>query len=1225
MLQAEAGLPRAAKVKAVSEDEAGGGSDSDTQAGERCAAHPGTRNDVWCGTCEAAICERCAGGAGHAGHSVDRMAAAYDDTFEAVEAMQVELVRRLGETRQRSALLDAAAAELAAAHGEARAAVERQAAAAAAAVDQAHAAARGRLQARVDECREWRGGLEETLRTVQLMVEELAAPQMVARRGRILALLGAVERARPGDWWAPLPRATPALAGLAQPAWHYAALHVPAALELGRRRGHVRAAGDPFSAHGMVWRAEARRTRGALGDPCLAVAVTCVAGCETAAYAVSVDVASAAGAPRLRPAAAAAALDGGGDDDDDGAPRLFRHEDHGHAWRAQAEREFAVCALDELEAAGALDAAGGVTVRVGVRPGSFREAARVQQERIRALEDQARAQRPPDALDPPAGHSARAPRRRRGSSSSGADGARGWATSPRAQQSRLRPRVPAEPPLCREWARQSSQPAIPLWPSPPESLGAAARRRANSGQAQGPPLLRLTRPPSPPPKQDHHRHRSPEKDPAAADHLKLGPPRLSLLSPPRTGSPSPPRLGSLSPPRFGSLGPVFRSGLNINPLGPSRLASLQINPLARVASSNCSQVSMAQSQPEFSRPQAEGAKPAGVLRRLSGWVRTTEGRVSQQARRAVRAAARQGAPGEQDGDGDGIGDWTMLDGTLSPGFCRLGTGGPAASPTAAIRRRCRPPSIPLPPVPPAAAAAAAASAEAEAALAEAEADGFDFDGMADIEREQAAVDARALAGAAALRPDDDDAAAAAAGLQARYDSIVQRVDALQLIANTVENSRDGFSEGTLRRISSELGVLRDDRIRRVVEARAALGGAVLPRPLTADSAAAGSARPAGLRKKAVTIAAADRPPSTPAALAAALERLDVGAGRYRSAAPAGLARSVVWPGSPPPYDSDDDDDDDDAGLAWPGSPRPPEIQGARPRAQTASPPMQPAPPALVAARRSSISIDAVCSPGSAQRQRQLQITLPPQPLPPQLTPQLTPQATRRAGVLKAGQTKRVVLARPAPPADGGPDPHAGDGPGDLSDGLCARPAGRRQPRAARKRVRFPEEQRLLETIRLIDPAAAQSLETRGALPAPPPPPPPIPPPLDLDDVFSAPASPEDFASATSLLLLPPQPAGCQQSCGADVVSDAYASGEDSDAASPACYEDAAGYEQTTSAGLPPLPPRPILLLHTNARGQAVGPNVGSAQSSPAADALTLGAANCSPSPPPPAELAPVAH
>ncbi|KAJ2798485.1 hypothetical protein H4R21_003914 [Coemansia helicoidea] len=38
-------------------------------------------------------------------------------------------------------------------------------------------------------------------------------------------------------------------------------------------------------------------------------------------------------------------------------------------------------------------------------------------------------------------------------------------------------------------------------------------------------------------------------------------------------------------------------------------------------------------------------------------------------------------------------------------------------------------------------------------------------------------------------------------------------------------------------------------------------------------------------------------------------------------------------------------------------------------------------------------------------------------------------------------------------------------------------------------------------------------------------------------------------------------------------------------------------------------------LHTNARGQAVGPNVGSAHSSPTMAAQALGAANCSPSPP----------
>ncbi|KAJ2691443.1 hypothetical protein H4R19_006369, partial [Coemansia spiralis] len=401
---------------------------------------------------------------------------------------------------------------------------------------------------------------------------------------------------------------------------------------------------------------------------------------------------------------------------------------------------------------------------------------------------------------------------------------------------------------------------------------------------------------------------------------------------------------------------------------------------------------------------------------------------------------------------------------------------------------------------------------------EADDDGFAFDGAADIEREQALVDARAAVGGGG----------GGDGLRARYDSILQRVDALQLIANTVENSRDGFSEGTLRRISSELGVLRDGRMRRFAEARALASGLSPPGPVLpavgglrralddADIDLFGSARrdetPVVGRKKSATFATdCEQPLPSPTLsahsgsldglagglLAESLERLDIGSAprRHHSHHQRQMSSDSSNSSAPP------------APLA---------LQQPRP---------------LLLAGRSSISIDAVRSPPP-----------PPPPLQQQLpssesldtgdeghlAPEhLTPQATRRGGILKAGRSMRVAPARlleqlPVPLAAidirtpqgagrfteyesgtsmGGASPLAGKSArsatlpplaGRASTSAAARRAldtppvtplptkamggGGRQARSARalrKCVRFPEEQRLLETIRLIDPQAAR--------------------------------------------------------------------------------------------------------------------------------------------------------
>ncbi|KAJ2759578.1 hypothetical protein IWQ56_005702, partial [Coemansia nantahalensis] len=448
----------------------------------------------------------------------------------------------------------------------------------------------------------------------------------------------------------------------------------------------------------------------------------------------------------------------------------------------------------------------------------------------------------------------------------------------------------------------------------------------------------------------------------------------------------------------------------------------------------------------------------------------------------------------------------------------------------------------------------------------------------------------------------------------RYDSIVERVDALQLIANTVENSRDGFSESTLRRVSSELGVLRDGRMRRLAEARTQLSGLSPPvprarprmaspliRPQTscdmyrasneppgiATAAGAGSQSPVVTRKKSATFASDfDEParlvepqPSPTLStrsgsldrlagglLADSLERLDIGsAGRLQQRRASDSSESSA---------------------------------SHQPRA----------PPVMLNAGYSSLSVDAVRP-------------LPPQPAraaaveadePPPATEQLTPQASRRGGILKAGRSRREAPARlPAGDPGGAVDFHTPQGPrrlaeceagampllaGRVSTSAVARrtldavsPAGGRQARSARslrKCVRFPEEQRLLETIRLIDPQAARSIESRAATAMSPRWQPPPPPPAFV--LPAATASADDLSSA-DLGSAPISPAACDSASSLDDSGSSSRRSEDA----VCCATE----------------------LHTNARGQAVGPNVGSAHSSPTMAAQALGAANCSPSPP----------
>ncbi|KAJ1673937.1 hypothetical protein EV182_004287, partial [Spiromyces aspiralis] len=66
-------------------------------------------------------------------------------------------------------------------------------------------------------------------------------------------------------------------------------------------------------------------------------------------------------------------------------------------------------------------------------------------------------------------------------------------------------------------------------------------------------------------------------------------------------------------------------------------------------------------------------------------------------------------------------------------------------------------------------------------------------------------------------------------IEARYQSLVERIEALQLISNTVANSRNGLTEGTLRRVTSEIAVLVDSR-RKHLQAAKTRGAITTPRP-----------------------------------------------------------------------------------------------------------------------------------------------------------------------------------------------------------------------------------------------------------------------------------------------------------------------------------------------------------------------------------------------------------
>ncbi|KAJ2808926.1 Tripartite motif containing 37 [Coemansia guatemalensis] len=1004
-------------------------------ASERCAAHPGSRNELWCEGCMEAICSHCAGSTKHQSHAVVKLSAAYDDTFEEVEAMQIKLVRRLTETRQRNALLDESLANLVSSLEQAQQALDEQLGRDIGAIEKEFERHQEKLQTEIDECAEWRGGLEETLNTVQMMVEEFTPAQLVTRRRRILGLLGAVERARPAKWWSWKQPPTAGLAEMAQPPWHYTTLYVPRVLELGRRRGHVRVISDPFSAHGMVWQVEARRSRGELGDSCLAVVATCVEGCQSPAFTVSVHVAAAEDpeadgmvTPRddsKRIAGARKALQAATEQE---TQRHFVQERRSHAWQTQPACEFVLCTLGELQGADVLDSGGGVTVRVGVQPESFRELARVQQERIRVLE-----QRQLDASGNGSGlaelGSMRPSRRRRESNDD-----YGWATSPRMAQ-RMEP----------VRMRQVAEPALPRIPQSPQSIQSQFTFTADSTR--------------------HNRYHSQPTGRCASssssnDSQAASPTPATKFIP--SSAPEPNTRLDLSGrdrSRTESLAQRLRKQAPVPfPLGAIRAQSAQ--PFTMPAAIE-SQASV--------HAQSDAGDRSGMLRRLSGWVRTTEGRVAQQARR-VRQQLSSSPEAQDTPKLDAIDDWTFLDMALSPTSPHASDSAPvslamqmaagaavsAGAPTSTKYQS--PPGIPLPPLPNTSKLGDQGPASYDS--------GFSFDGVADIEREQAKVDARAATISARSQQQRGKPAHSTEGegkLRARYDSLVERIDALQLIANTVENSRDGFTEGTLRRISSELGVLMDSRRRRFAEARALSSVITSPehldmglderkrcliRPQTTDGRRSISVGQAELQRATASLLssanthrqlAMDSPDDPLTACDVGLQDAP-GASTESNASIEGfggvlnarLSEHNSPTRSQAPLSDTTPTDGDKAAALDRINVRTPQGPGRFAEYVAATPP------------------PAAASAGSFVGKSGRSTTLPP------------------LAARYPGSSSSIVASRL-------PDISATT---PTRDNAASRQV--RSARALRKRVRFPEEQRMLETIRLIDPSVAQSIESHAA-------------------------------------------------------------------------------------------------------------------------------------------------
>ncbi|KAJ1801631.1 hypothetical protein LPJ59_000120 [Coemansia sp. RSA 2399] len=946
---------------------------------DRCATHPGTRNDLWCQTCESAICSRCIEGiAGHRAHSVVKLSVAYDDTYEAIEALQLQLVSSLAETRHRTALLDGALSDLDNAFAQASNQLDQRIQGDARTLEAQFDGMHGTLEDHQRDCLHWREGIEETLATVQSIMEQMSQAQAVAQREPVLRLMVTAVNARPQSWENDLMLDYTGLMRCVRPSRRYFAVSVPSIVDLGRKRGHVRVAGDPAPAHGAVWAAEVRRSRNELGEPCVAVTVTCVegpaAGGCNGTYIVGVGIAGLG-----------AALTEGEEDEEE---QHFAQW-HSAEWEQGHSHTFTVCTLDDLDKAGVISSSdGGIVVRVGVQPESFRALASTQAERIHVLEERLRKaekaaasaaeSRDDGVVAEHALCSVGKPSRRKRSDS------RGWATSPRPGAAQRRSDAH-------------------------QMFGRTAGGSRRPSLAPTLPLPMLPPSVSPPLSPTHLPLRSPslqyEPHSCLADEQPLSHRRaVSLTAKLRRQPPIPFPLTMRTHSVQSSvmLAPNNGSQMSVSSKGSSALA--------RLASSF-----------------GDDDKP-GMLRRLSGWMREG-GRGTQRARRGrqlVSGSRMQLSEGES--SGEEIDDWTFLDSeVLSPREPRE-PAEPADIEKKAVDR-CAAPLIPLPPIP--AMQAHQHTQETNDDEGEEEEDGFSFDGAADIEREQAAVDARR----ATHSQGGED-------LQARYNSIVQRIDAIQLIANTVENSRDGLlTEGTMRRISSELGVLMDGRRRRIEDARARAA------TTSTDLSLANSNNSRRL------MTTTDNEPY-------AREGGGGGSASRRSFSmdPADIRRAVAhaMAADLPPAN--------DKAEKYSPAASPPSKHNSNRRVSISSSSSRGGARTM---RRDSTSA-ASDAEGSQQQQQQQQ--------------QLTPQTRRQGGILKAGRTRRVMPTtarlQPLPGLVVTPDDSTQRRTSEASSSRALRSASNKP--VDRKHVRFPEEQRLLETIRLVDPQIAQSIETRVA-------------------------------------------------------------------------------------------------------------------------------------------------
>ncbi|ORX65672.1 hypothetical protein DL89DRAFT_270730 [Linderina pennispora] len=1085
---------------------------------DRCSVHPGMRNDYWCESCELAICELCIDtsidvptGTAHHSHAITKLAAAYDDTFEAIELMQVKLVNHLKDTRHRNALLDSAVSELADSYSQAQVAMDEQLLRDTERVETAFRDAQSSLEERIAECAAWRDDLDETLKMVQMMVEELSPAQTVAEREQILELLSISEQARPIDWEEPLPKVA-RIEEEVMPAWHYASVEVPDVMELGRKRGHVRVVSDAISAHGVVWQLEIRRSRSRLGTQCLSVVVNRIDGCENidGTFTVSVGLAKVSDSDC---------------ESESSALSRFRNESCNVWGQSSSSQTFNMCPLEDLKDSDTLTQSGSVSIRFGA------DRIRVLEEKLRAAEN-GKGDMEQAALE--------LIRRRRSD-------IRSWAASPRnPRRSEVKPdQMPI--PGFTFGARPSEMPsAVQLPPAllSPISHAAAGSSSNVSTSSEGQAQYQAEASSESTEKSSHQRsfsltaklRRQPPAPFPSSGHTR------SLTSTPSTQSSESSSLAYAS--------------------APSGSASVSVSP---------------------------NDDKAGVLRRLSGWVKTTEGRFVQHAKRVKKiASGHKGSPGAVDQQ-NSIDEWTFLDKSYSEALhCEAAehvadNGSPLAASTpgsAGTKPPPPPPQIPLPPPPFAADFGASDTVDDS---------GFAFDGAADIEREQMEVDARMesrrqkrammglggeqepLSPAALASPLKGSCAAGSPSpskksprqqldidseevLEERYKSIIQRFDALQLIANTVQNSR------TMRRVSSEINIVMEGRRRRLEEARSGgnttndpsprrtehpLNRATSPDSYTSPELDEGSSsgicanRYYALTKKQNPAQALSRrsismdPREINYALAGALGGMQAAAGDNPPLPKTDsdsmdlvkdlLSRSFSPPaGEPTLSPSSGTVDMKPASVSLPETTAmdpllSPEIKGASHNSAslTTSPRQQRARRCSITSVTSSTSSyqQVACSHGPRESSSSESVFQPAASnrngMPPIDLQHLTPQANKTGGILKAGRSRRSKPTRLHNIASvassfavsggdiiGSPLLKAGRSStlpvivdeAKLASTAVTPPSSKsgsmpRHPKSSqstRKRVRFPDELRLLENIRLINPQVAQLHDERAA-------------------------------------------------------------------------------------------------------------------------------------------------